>query len=61
MHNFKNKKQMQKNTSIRYNLNHQFFGLSKNICMAKYSSTPKVENLINEDCKNKPWFFIENV
>ena len=52
---------MQKNTSIRYNLNHQFFGLSKNICMAKYSSTPKVENLINEDCKNKPWFFIENV
>ena len=52
---------MQKNTSIRYNHNQQFFGMSKIICMPKYSSTPKVENLINEDYKNKPWFFIENV
>ena len=52
---------MQKNTSIRYNHNQQFFGLSKNICMPKYASSPKAKNLMSEDYKNRPWFFIENV
>ena len=52
---------MQKNTSIRFNHTKQFFGLSKNICVPKYATSPKAEILMSEDYKNKPWFFIENV
>ena len=52
---------MQKNTSIRFNHNQQLFGMSKNICMLKYASSPKAKNLISEDYKNKPRFLIENV
>ena len=52
---------MQKNTSIRYNHNQQFFGLSKNICVPKCALSLRAKNEMSEDCKNKPWFFIENV
>ena len=61
LYNFKNKKQMQKNTSIRFYHSKQYFGLSKNICMPKYATSPKVKNLMSENYKNKPWIFIENV